>query len=119
MNIGYCVTEMMDGVDLEKLIPCPEAVATLGVANARRLGVLPVATWSEDEERVLLMAYADTFDSSQLERVAKYIDPIYDVHFFKYPVHLLNQAIDECYSCLLYTSPSPRDRQKSRMPSSA
>ena len=24
-----------------------------------------------------------------------------------------------CYSCLLYTSPSPRDRQKSRMPSSA
>ena len=29
---------------------------------------------------------------------------------------LLNIAID---SCLLYTSPSPRDRQKSRMPSSA
>ena len=25
----------------------------------------------------------------------------------------------EPYSCLLYTSPSPRDRQKSRMPSSA
>ena len=24
-----------------------------------------------------------------------------------------------CYYCLLYTSPSPRDRQKSRMPSSA
>ena len=27
--------------------------------------------------------------------------------------------IIECDSCLLYTSPSPRDRQKSRMPSSA
>src|SRR5678810_945500 len=25
-------------------------------------------------------------------------------------------AIIEVYSCLLYTSPSPRDRQKSRMP---
>ena len=25
----------------------------------------------------------------------------------------------ECKVCLLYTSPSPRDRQKSRMPSSA
>ena len=25
----------------------------------------------------------------------------------------------DIYSCLLYTSPSPRDRQKSRMPSSA
>ena len=27
--------------------------------------------------------------------------------------------IDELAACLLYTSPSPRDRQKSRMPSSA
>ena len=26
---------------------------------------------------------------------------------------------DELEGCLLYTSPSPRDRQKSRMPSSA
>src|SRR5678809_62717 len=25
----------------------------------------------------------------------------------------------QCFCCLLYTSPSPRDRQKSRMPSSA
>ena len=25
----------------------------------------------------------------------------------------------DLYTCLLYTSPSPRDRQKSRMPSSA
>ena len=28
-------------------------------------------------------------------------------------------AADHCDHCLLYTSPSPRDRQKSRMPSSA
>ena len=28
-------------------------------------------------------------------------------------------AIVHCAGCLLYTSPSPRDRQKSRMPSSA
>ena len=27
--------------------------------------------------------------------------------------------VDKCKVCLLYTSPSPRDRQKSRMPSSA
>ena len=32
-------------------------------------------------------------------------------------VNLLN--IDQSNPCLLYTSPSPRDRQKSRMPSSA
>src|SRR5665213_218360 len=33
--------------------------------------------------------------------------------------NLLANLIMESYSCLLYTSPSPRDRQKSRMPSSA
>ena len=31
----------------------------------------------------------------------------------------INFAIDKNIFCLLYTSPSPRDRQKSRMPSSA
>ena len=31
--------------------------------------------------------------------------------------HFIDGLID--YACLLYTSPSPRDRQKSRMPSSA
>ena len=28
-------------------------------------------------------------------------------------------AINQAYNCLLYTSPSPRDRTRSRMPSSA
>ena len=28
-------------------------------------------------------------------------------------------SVDNLMNCLLYTSPSPRDRQKSRMPSSA
>ena len=31
----------------------------------------------------------------------------------------LNQQGNDIGTCLLYTSPSPRDRQKSRMPSSA
>ena len=33
--------------------------------------------------------------------------------------NLFNQMLDWIWTCLLYTSPSPRDRQKSRMPSSA
>ena len=32
---------------------------------------------------------------------------------------VLKLQLDHIYTCLLYTSPSPRDRQKSRMPSSA
>ena len=31
----------------------------------------------------------------------------------------LRELREASYTCLLYTSPSPRDRQKSRMPSSA
>ena len=31
----------------------------------------------------------------------------------------LQNSVDKTIACLLYTSPSPRDRQKSRMPSSA
>ena len=31
----------------------------------------------------------------------------------------VNGEVDDDENCLLYTSPSPRDRQKSRMPSSA
>ena len=33
--------------------------------------------------------------------------------------NVLYQAIDSKHTCLLYTSPSPRDRTRSRMPSSA
>ena len=36
-----------------------------------------------------------------------------------YKVGDTNLEITEPLDCLLYTSPSPRDRQKSRMPSSA
>ena len=34
-------------------------------------------------------------------------------------LHILPSLIALLSACLLYTSPSPRDRQKSRMPSSA
>ena len=34
-------------------------------------------------------------------------------------VALDNTGVDDCQCCLLYTSPSPRDRTRSRMPSSA
>ena len=42
-----------------------------------------------------------------------------DNHLEVYARLVLLQASTLQYDCLLYTSPSPRDRQKSRMPSSA
>ena len=35
------------------------------------------------------------------------------------PTHQSEQAVDRYMTCLLYTSPSPRDQRGSRMPSSA
>ena len=43
-----------------------------------------------------------------------------DAYLISYIVDGQNYLdLTRCKSCLLYTSPSPRDRQKSRMPSSA
>ena len=39
--------------------------------------------------------------------------------WFSFAMFLIGGAMAMVISCLLYTSPSPRDRQKSRMPSSA
>ena len=66
-----------------------------------------------DKEEVKLMSVT-AVDIQQLEQFA---DRIFanvgiDVEFTKH-------FKDRVNSCLLYTSPSPRDRQKSRMPSSA
>ena len=35
------------------------------------------------------------------------------------PISVFHEALDNIKPCLLYTSPSPRDRTRSRMPSSA
>ena len=46
--------------------------------------------------------------------------PIRDILVQKGPKDKLGRCFSSTfYTCLLYTSPSPRDRQKSRMPSSA
>ena len=52
---------------------------------------------------------------NKAERIA-YIDEKLQSLYPTTPVPLDHK---DPYTCLLYTSPSPRDRQKSRMPSSA
>ena len=62
-------------------------------------------------------------------RVLSYLPSLYDHEAFSIPGDAvlaspplgskINLEYYTTYSCLLYTSPSPRDRQKSRMPSSA
>ena len=49
------------------------------------------------------------------------MDGVEDLYYHEIGQYGLKYAYleEEVYACLLYTSPSPRDRQKSRMPSSA
>ena len=57
-------------------------------------------------------AYPDEFGVTQRVR----FDVMLDVRRFEITD---DDEVASIVSCLLYTSPSPRDRQKSRMPSSA
>ena len=61
-------------------------------------------------------SFMKSMELSKIERL-KYLLKQTEIfsHFLVNPKNNSEQAI----TCLLYTSPSPRDRQKSRMPSSA
>ena len=83
----------------------------------------------EQNEKV---ASKDDFPINWIDRVSlflshtiKYLIPVivivmmYEI-FMRYVLFKPTLWANElCLCCLLYTSPSPRDRQKSRMPSSA
>ena len=65
------------------------------------------------EEKTLLRRYGDVMSS---DLPASDVPVRKDVHEFRIE---LQEGTQPTNRCLLYTSPSPRDRQKSRMPSSA
>ena len=67
-------------------------------------------------ERVIAKGFNDMIKESIVERIDQYFAVGGDVN----PEHMEHDKVRELlWDCLLYTSPSPRDRQKSRMPSSA
>ena len=59
------------------------------------------------------------FWSSKLSKGPKTTTWIWNLHADAHDFDIHTGDAEEATSCLLYTSPSPRDRQKSRMPSSA
>ena len=78
-----------------------------------------------DESHPFFRNYGDVgairyrlLDSSGKETDLKSLDIAYpmDRNIFSFP---LSGEIVQLYICLLYTSPSPRDKRQSRMPSSA
>ena len=72
--------------------------------------------------KTIVVMEGDQTGQELLEEALRVLDPAVtglDVEFVRYDLSLENRRATGNEVCLLYTSPSPRDRQKSRMPSSA
>ena len=84
-----------------------------GLFSRRCFNIDSLAVGETDDHAVSCMTIVSSGDERTLEQIEKQLNKKLDV----IKVKTLSQ--EQCYTCLLYTSPSPRDRQKSRMPSSA
>ena len=60
--------------------------------------------------------FSTDLNKSLLATLIRYFPPI---EFNEALIDVVNVLMDGLSSCLLYTSPSPRDKRQSRMPSSA
>ena len=88
--------------------------AVLALATAQALQ-LPDAYWAPISAIVCsLEAFDRAFETAR----RRLIGTLLGVVLAAIQVSFVPQSL-LTYGCLLYTSPSPRDRQKSRMPSSA
>ena len=69
----------------------------------------------------LFLTLGDQLSHSLLQHADKERDVIFLCEVWDEATYVRHhpKKIALLFSCLLYTSPSPRDRQKSRMPSSA
>ena len=77
----------------------------------------PVIVALDYEDANAALAFVDLIDPRECRlKVGKEMFTFNGPQFVK---SLHQRGFDVFLDCLLYTSPSPRDRQKSRMPSSA
>ena len=108
-----------------KLSPWLTAILEIDIANLKDDEVTDLVSRAKASQ----LHYLYQIDGSYMSKVLLEFDDAgfskafgkqdsYDISFGqdKYKVESLYAILK---SCLLYTSPSPRDRQKSRMPSSA
>ena len=84
---------------------------TLMTVPNGKLASETIKNWSRMPKRRIKMTLGLTYDTTpdQMREAIKAIETILTE----------DDGVDQDYNCLLYTSPSPRDRTRSRMPSSA
>ena len=97
---------------LEAVLESCRAAGLRAPVLARFSGIL------RQRVKLLAGAFREAIESHQYQGDYTPVYPI-KVNQQRRVVHEILRARDEGERCLLYTSPSPRDRQKSRMPSSA
>ena len=90
------------------------SLALMNVSNLTATLNIFILHFEQIKQCVKQNAPEYSFDACQASLLTFYYTLVYTLLWF--PLYPL--AAHFC-SCLLYTSPSPRDRQKSRMPSSA
>ena len=107
-----------DDVTIQVLTQCrPELIERTFVAceGANKVIVHFYNSTSILQRRVVFRADADAIEKIATDGARKVVE-----ESLKFPdTDWRFEYSPESYTCLLYTSPSPRDRQKSRMPSSA
>ena len=72
----------------------------------------------EDIQKVQQAIDNGSYGHKEFRLTRKKMKPTEFLNMWGNPPEIEDSCV-EVYFCLLYTSPSPRDRQKSRMPSSA
>ena len=92
--------------------------AKLRALSAQGIGVY-VAHRGEKMGGLILLKLANMSGQCKLLTQQRDIDGVLGWQNVFQEVLVDESRADEYSACLLYTSPSPRDRQKSRMPSSA
>ena len=99
------------GIELTRVLE-KELLSRTGLRVKK--GTIDPTFYRDDQNRVGTRLIKVTYIPTPIEK-----QEILLVDDVIYTGRTIRAAIDALYSCLLYTSPSPRDREKSRMPSSA
>ena len=94
--------------------PYPYFLEVVVSLRYNRFAIYQRAHWNLDSARGEFAALRETV-KKYLEPHERYAQNLKEVTY----TEGLNKLYYDVWICLLYTSPSPRDRQKSRMPSSA
>ena len=73
----------------------------------------------DEETAVIVQSFTEELENTLSENAGPCATALDGRFKVQHPLFLFRASVHVLSTCLLYTSPSPRDRQKSRMPSSA